>query len=167
MVALGFWIARLHSYMQLGSGEAWSSNAREMGLLGPDLATWPPVMSVIQVTEEIWAVNTEEEGKKVKYLVIGEIGEVVASSKDAGDGVGLIHGCRVRGDWAKHLEQEPAKRKKLASMVKTKDSYAFPAGVSSAWSAGPGQAKHLAEVGYRAVMASCALNRWVRRLDLN
>lgn len=104
MVAVRFWIARLHSYMQLGSGEAWSSNAKEMSILGPDLATWPPVMAVAQVTDEIWAVMTEEEGKEVKYLVIGEVGEVVASSKGEGNGVGLPHGCRVRGDWKKYLE---------------------------------------------------------------
>lgn len=149
--------------MQLGSGEAWSSNAKEMGILGPDLATWPPVLSVQQVTDEIWGVTTEEEGESVKYLVIGEMGEVVGSSKTktGEDAIGedLTYGCGVRGDWAKYLAGPAETRKKLGSMVKTKDSYGFPNGISSAWLAGAGRAQHLSRVAHRAVMASCALNR--------
>jgi hypothetical protein len=120
-VAIRFWIARLHSYMQLGSGEAWSGRAGGMGMLGPDMATWPAVIGVEKVTEEIWAVRTEEEIGEVRYLVMGEIGEVVASSKGiTGDEV-LVSGCVVRSDWAKYLGSRD--RRSLESMVKTKESY--------------------------------------------
>jgi hypothetical protein len=154
-VAIRFWIARLHSYMQLGSGEAWSGSAGGMGMLGPDMATWPPVIGVEKVTEEVWAIKTEEEDGEVKYLVMGEIGEVVASSKGITGDEALVNGCVVRSDWAKYLESEG--RKTLVSMVKTKESYDFPNGVARAWAAR--QPEGMVKIAYRAVLASCALNR--------
>jgi hypothetical protein len=154
-VAIRFWIARLHSYMQLGSGEAWSGRAGGMGMLGPDMATWPAVIGVERVTEEVWAVRTEEELGEVRYLVMGEIGEVIASSKGiTGDEV-LVSGCVVRSDWAKYLGSRD--RKSLESMVKTKESYYFPNGVAKGWAAK--QSEGMVKIANRAVLASCALNR--------
>jgi hypothetical protein len=154
-VAIRFWIARMHSYMQLGSGEAWSGRAGGMGMLGPDLATWPPVLGVEKVTEEVWAVKTGEEIGEVRYLIMGEIGEVVASSKGiTGDEV-LVSGCVVRSDWAKYLGSRD--RKSLESMVKTKESYYFPNGVAKGWAAK--QSEGMVKIANRAVLASCALNR--------
>jgi len=154
-VAVRFWIARMHSYMQLGSGEAWSGRAGGMGMLGPDMATWPAVIGVEKVTEEVWAVVTEEDSGEVRYLVMGEIGEVVASSKGiTGDEV-LISGCVVRSDWAKYLGSKD--RKRLESMVKTKESYYFPNGVAKGWAAK--QSEVMVKVANRAILASCALNR--------
>jgi len=154
-VAVRFWIARMHSYMQLGSGEAWSGRAGGMGMLGPDMATWPAVIGVEKVTEEVWAVVTEEDSGEVRYLVMGEIGEVVASSKGiTGDEV-LVSGCMVRGDWAKYLGS--ADRKSLELMVKTKESYYFPNGVAKGWAAK--QSEGMVKIANRAVLASCALNR--------
>jgi hypothetical protein len=154
-VAIRFWIARLHSYMQLGSGEAWSGRAGGMGMLGPDMATWPPVIGVERVTEEVWAVRTEEDSGEVRYLVMGEIGEVVASSKGiTGDEV-LVSGCVARSDWAKYLGSRD--RKSLESMVKTKESYYFPNGVAEGWAAK--QSEGMVKIANRAVLASCALNR--------
>jgi hypothetical protein len=154
-VAIRFWIARMHSYMQLGSGEAWSGRAGGMGMLGPDMATWPAVIGVERVTEEVWAVRTEEELGEVRYLVMGEIGEVIASSKGiTGDEV-LVSGCVVRSDWAKYLGSKG--RKSLESMVKTKESYYFPNGVAKGWAAK--QSEGMVKIANRAVLASCALNR--------
>jgi hypothetical protein len=154
-VAIRFWIARLHSYMQLGSGEAWSGRAGGMGMLGPDMATWPAVIGVEKVTDEVWAVRTEEEIGEVRYLVMGEIGEVVASSKGiTGDEV-LVSGCVVRSDWAKYLGSRD--RRSLESMVKTKESYYFPNGVAKGWAAK--QSEGMVKIANRAVLASCALNR--------
>lgn len=154
-VAIRFWIARLHSYMQLGSGEAWSGRAGGMGMLGPDMATWPAILGVEKVTEEIWAVRTEEEIGEVRYLVMGETGEVIASSKGiTGDEV-LVSGCVIRSDWAKHLGSRD--RKSLESMVKTKESYYFPNGVAKGWAAK--QSEGMVKTANRAVLASCALNR--------
>jgi hypothetical protein len=154
-VAIRFWIARMHSYMQLGSGEAWSGRAGGMGMLGPDLATWPPVLGVEKVTEEVWAVKTGEEIGEVRYLIMGEIGEVVARSKGiTGDEV-LVSGCVVRSDWAKYLGSRD--RKSLESMVKTKESYYFPNGVAKGWAAK--QSEGMVKIANRAVLASCALNR--------
>ena len=154
-VAIRFWIARLHSYMQLGSGEAWSGRAGGMGMLGPDMATWPAILGVEKVTEEVWAVETEEEIGEVRYLVMGEIGEVIASSKGiTGDEV-LVSGCVVRSDWARYLGSRD--RKSLESMVKTKESYYFPNGVAKGWAAK--QSEGMVKIANRAVLASCALNR--------
>jgi hypothetical protein len=161
-VALRFWIARMHSYMQLGAGEAWSANAGGMGMMGSDMATWPPIMGVERVSEEIWAISTEEEDGKVRYLVIGEIGEVVVSSRGGGaEGGELVSGCKLRNDWAKYLTASI--RKKLEAMVKTKDSYGFPSGVARAWSAKQGEG--MLKIARRAVLASCALSRRVVLCD--
>jgi len=154
-VAIRFWIARLHSYMQLGSGEAWSGRAGGMGMLGPDMATWPPVIGVEKVTEGVWAVRTEEDIGEVRYLLMGEIGEVVASSKGiTGDEI-LVSGCVVRSDWARYLGSRD--RKSLESMVKTKESYYFPNGKAKGWAAQ--QSEGMIKIANRAVLASCALNR--------
>jgi hypothetical protein len=110
---------------------------------------------VKKVTEEVWAVSTEEEIGEVRYLVMGEIGEVVASSKGiTGDEV-LVSGCVVRSDWAKYLGSR--ERKSLESMVKTKESYHFPNGVAKGWAAK--QSEGMVKIANRAVLASCALNR--------
>jgi len=163
-VAIRFWIARLHSSMQLGSGEAWSGRAKEMGMLGPDMATWPPVIAVERVTEEVWAIVTEEGSGTVRYLVMGEIGEVVATSKGITGNEVLVSGCVVRSDWARYLGSRS--HRSLESMVKTKESYYFPNGVAKAW-AGK-QSETMIKIANRAVLASCALNRLVElesRLD--
>jgi hypothetical protein len=154
-VAIRFWIARLHSYMQLGSGEAWSGRAGGMGMLGPDMATWPAVIGVERVTGEVWAVRTEEESGEVRYLVMGEIGEVIASSKGITENEVLVCGCVVRSDWAKYLGSRD--RKSLELMVKTKESYYFPNGVAKGWAAK--QSEGMIKIANRAVLASCALNR--------
>ena len=163
-VAIRFWIARLHSSMQLGSGEAWSGRAGEMGMLGPDMATWPPVIAVERVTEEVWAIVTEEGSGTVRYLVMGEIGEVVATSKGITGNEVLVSGCVVRSDWARYLGSRS--QRSIESMVKTKESYYFPNGVAKAW-AGK-QSETMIKIANRAVLASCALNRLVElesRLD--
>jgi hypothetical protein len=133
-----------------------------MGMMGSDMATWPPIMGVERVSEEIWAISTEEEDGKVRYLVIGEIGEVVVSSRGGGaEGGELVSGCKLRNDWAKYLTASI--RKKLEAMVKTKDSYGFPSGVARAWSAKQGEG--MLKIARRAVLASCALSRRVVLCD--
>lgn len=157
-VALHFWIARLHSYMQLGSGEAWSGQAKGMGVLSPDLSTWPPIMGCQQVAGGVYVITTSEESRQVKYLIIGGIGEVIGHSRDVGaDEEGLVKGCRIRGDWAAYIAD--AGRSDLLSLVKSKDTYGFPGGISKAWRVG--QAAHLVKIAEKAVLAACALNRWV------
>ena len=89
-------------------------------MLGPDMATWPPIMKVEKVAGEVWAISTQEEEGEIKYLVIGEIGEVVASSKGAKGDEELIHGCIVRSDWARYLAGST--QKNFMSMVKSKES---------------------------------------------
>jgi hypothetical protein len=155
-VAIRFWLARMHSYMQLGSGEAWSGRAGGMGMLGPDMATWPPIIRVEIVAGEIWAVRVEEDDEEIRYLVMGEIGEVVASSKGITGDEELTHGCIVRSDWARYLAG--SKHKSLISLVKSKESYDFPGGIAKAWSAK--QSEGMIKIANRAVLASCALNRW-------
>lgn len=126
-------------------------------MFGPDLATWPAILGVERVTEEVWATRTEEDSVEVRYLVMGEIGEVVASSKGiTGDEV-LVSGCVVRSDWAKYLRSED--RKNLISMVKTKESYYFPNGIAKGWA--EKQSEGMVKIANRAVLASCALNRRV------
>jgi len=124
-------------------------------MLGPDMATWPPILKVGKVAGEVWTISTLEEEGAIKYLVIGEIGEVVASSKGAKGDEELVHGCIVRSDWARYLAGST--QKSFMSMVKSKESYDFPGGIAKAWSAK--QFEGMVKIAHRAILASCALNR--------
>lgn len=156
-VALRFWVARLHSSMQLGSSEAWSLQAGGIGLLGPDMSTWPPITGCVQIVSDIWAVTTKEDKVDINYLVIGEIGEVIGHSRNtSAKDEGLVGGCRLREDWKRYIGN--GKRKSLISAVKSKDSYEFSGGISRVWRGG--QTSHIkVKIAERAVLASCALNR--------
>lgn len=155
-VALRFWIARLHSSLQLGSGEAWSAQAGGMGVLGPDISTWPPITACTCAVGDIWAITTNETGKQISYLVIGVIGEVIGHSRRLkGDEEGLVKGCQLRGDWARYVQEGGGRE--LSALVKSKDPHGFPGGISKAWRAK--QSDTLVKVAERAVLASCALNR--------
>ncbi|WOO81416.1 uncharacterized protein LOC62_03G004940 [Vanrija pseudolonga] len=59
-VALRWWIWRMHTALQLGSGEAWSAQGGGLGLLGPDMTTWPPVVACKQVATGIFCITTLE-----------------------------------------------------------------------------------------------------------
>lgn len=108
-VAKRFWITRAHTMFQLGSAQDWSVNATGMGILSPDLATWPAVTACEMVTEDIFVVTTcssealaaagtstddrfqggsttapiSQPHSNVQYLVVAATGEVIASSLSA------------------------------------------------------------------------------------
>lgn len=58
-VAVRWWIARLHTSLQLGSAQDWSTMAGGMGLLGPDMALWPAVAECKKIVDGIYLVVTE------------------------------------------------------------------------------------------------------------
>jgi hypothetical protein len=133
--AIRFWIARLHTNLQLGNGEAWSVHGGGLGMVGPDFTTWPPVTACSRYAGDIYQIAA---GKT--YLCISSTGEVIGSDT-------------LRSDWQQYtLSPLP-----LSALVKTKDKTNFPGGISKTW-ADRATPDELA-VATRAVLSSCMLNR--------
>lgn len=133
--AIRFWIARLHTNLQLGNGEAWSVRGGGLGMVGPDFTTWPPVTACSQYAGDIYRITA---GKT--YLCISSTGEVIGFDT-------------LRSDWQQYtLSPLP-----LSALVKTKDKTDFPGGISKTW-AERATPDELA-VATRAVLSSCMLNR--------
>lgn len=110
-VAKRFWLARAHTMLQLGAGQDWSANAGGMGLLGPDMSQWPPVMNSVKILDDIYLVATQELDRRkdlhdsqttprrnaetkgqeersatlVNYLVTAQTGDVIARSPRSPD----------------------------------------------------------------------------------
>ncbi|WVQ77699.1 hypothetical protein IAR50_007389 [Cryptococcus sp. DSM 104548] len=171
-VAIRFWTFRLHTHMYQGCGEAWSRMGGGLGLLGPDLSTWPAVVFCKRMTWDVWLVDTEcsREGEgssgaakvhKERFLILEATGEVIAQAsvqserQDASERV--IEGCRVRPDWYAWIQQGDA-APPLGDMIKTKEEEAYPGGISKAWQKEAGSNPELLKIAKRAVLASCALN---------
>lgn len=137
-----------------------------MEVMGPDMAGWPPVIGCRWVVGGIWVVKTLETGGEVDFLVVGCIGEVIGHSRDGkvgpkdpkeeGAGLAEVEGCKVRSDWAAYILNRA--KVGLGSLVKSKDSYSFPGGISRTWRAGVGRSEAEVRIAERAVLASCALN---------
>ena len=173
-VGLRFWIARLHTSLQLGSGDAWSAKAGGMGVMGPDMADWPPIIDCHRIVGDIWKIKTLGNGEEVAFIVVGCIGEVTGHSrvrtvdpKDPNEEeLGLVEveveGCRVRSDWAGYINN--GAKTDVGSLVKSKDSYNFPGGISKTWlaRAGVGRSAIDVRIAERSVLASCALNSLVK-----
>ncbi|ODN72963.1 hypothetical protein, variant [Cryptococcus amylolentus CBS 6039] len=173
-VAIRFWVFRLHTHMQQGCGEAWSGMGGGLGLLGPDLSTWPAVVSCRMVSKDVWVVDTEcsrtdEESvngevaiHKERFLILEATGEAIASASSARpvqqhESDNVIEGCRVRPDWFARIQQGDASDP-LLQMIGTKEEDAYPAGISKSWQSRVGNDQELMKTAERAVLASCALN---------
>ncbi|WWC92808.1 uncharacterized protein L201_007767 [Kwoniella dendrophila CBS 6074] len=167
IVALRFWISRLHTLMQMGSGESWSVHGGGLGLLGPDLCSWPSVIKCHQISQDFWMVETKsnaavgESGNK--YITIGLNGDVVCSDLDMRQG-DTIEGCPLRTDWYSHImansKSEP-KHSALLDRIRTKDITEHPHGISRAWQQKVQQQQSMSgllQIAERAVLASCVLN---------
>jgi hypothetical protein len=137
-VALCFWIGRLHSSLQMGAGQAWSVLGAGMGLLGPDLMTWPAVTQCCKIAGEFFQLTAGES-----YVVLALNGEVLSPNSIDG----------LRSDW-RDLLNSPVT---VTSLIRTKDSHDFPGGVSRLWAATAG-ADELC-VAKKAVLSSCYLQR--------
>lgn len=61
LVALRWWVARLHTMLHLGSGQAWSAFGGGTGLLGPDLSTWPVVVGCKELHSGLYLVTTRDQ----------------------------------------------------------------------------------------------------------
>lgn len=182
-VALRFWLCRLHVFLQLGSGQAWSADSAGTGMLGPDLSRWPVVMACRQITGSIWYVETGSESASEhsvvqptsilarslsigidRFIILEPSGEVIGrspkvSAKDEADGRAqqLLHGCEIRSDWREYLEGE-FQSHGLLSYVKTKDDHTYPGRISRAWRSKTKDKEQL-DIAERAVYASCASER--------
>ena len=138
--------------------------------MGPDMAGWPPVIDCHRIAGDIWKIKTLEKGGEVDFLVVGCIGEVIGHSrvrtvdpKDPKEGeLGSVEveveGCRVRSDWAGYISN--GANAGVGSLVKSKDSYNFPGGISKTWlaRAGVGRSAIDVRIAERSVLASCAIN---------
>lgn len=188
-VAMRFWVARAHTMFQLGAAQEWSVNANGIGLLGPDMAQWPPVMSCKKIVEELYLVTTREqpEGSSinahsrephvyVRYIVLTETGDVIASSRQSPSdpqkavSAQLVEECVVRPDWYSYLQNaielespkingDSPTLSNLLSKVKTKDQADFPSGINKAWAEKQRQSQEALDVAKRVVLTSCMLNR--------
>ncbi|WVW86921.1 hypothetical protein I302_108976 [Kwoniella bestiolae CBS 10118] len=171
VVSVRFWLSRLHTLMQLGSGESWSIYGNGMGFLGPDLAKWPPVIGCSQISPSFWLIEigqsekiaTSESSAPSKFITLGVNGDVLSSDLDRFDGE-TLHDCHVRKDWYTYILSEQNSDRTtlgLLSHVKTKNPSSYPTGLSRAWKEkieAQGGADELIRIGERAVLASCALN---------
>ncbi|BEI87315.1 uncharacterized protein CcaverHIS019_0100330 [Cutaneotrichosporon cavernicola] len=126
-VALRWWIARLHTTLQLGSAQEWSAAAGGRGLLGPDMTLWPAVAECKKVVEGIYLVvtasqklqnkdkvssrsrdppSTEPQGVTCgRYLVLASTGDVIATDAPSSATTEplTIEGCLVRSDWHSYI----------------------------------------------------------------
>ncbi|BEI79507.1 hypothetical protein CcaverHIS002_0100360 [Cutaneotrichosporon cavernicola] len=126
-VALRWWIARLHTTLQLGSAQEWSAAAGGRGLLGPDMTLWPAVAECKKVVEGIYLVvtasqklqnkdkvssrsrdppSTEPQGVTCgRYLVLASTGDVIATDAPSSSTTEplTIEGCLVRSDWHSYI----------------------------------------------------------------
>ncbi|WVQ66283.1 uncharacterized protein L199_004462 [Kwoniella botswanensis] len=171
MVAIRFWLSRLHTLSQLGSTESWSVHGHGQGILGPDLSKWPMVLSCKKISEDVWLIETgnieinSEDRSNIpnKFLTLGINGDVLSSNLDKYEG-GSIHGCPVRHDWYKYIVSDQPSTPGISYLldhVKTKDLSHHPHGISRAWKErveARGNAGELIQIANRAVLASCALN---------
>nr|XP_019003539.1 uncharacterized protein I203_03682 [Kwoniella mangroviensis CBS 8507]OCF67000.1 hypothetical protein I203_03682 [Kwoniella mangroviensis CBS 8507] len=171
MVAIRFWLSRLHTLSQLGSTESWSVHGHGQGILGPDLSRWPPVLSCKKISEDVWLIETgnieiiPEDRSNIpnKFLTLGINGDVLSSNLDKYEG-GSIHGCPVRHDWYNYIVSDQPSTSGISSLldhVKTKDPSHHPHGISRAWKErveARGNTGELIQIAKRAVLASCALN---------
>ncbi|WWC95586.1 hypothetical protein V866_002451 [Kwoniella sp. B9012] len=171
MVAIRFWLSRLHTLSQLGFTESWSVHGHGQGILGPDLSRWPQVLSCKKISENVWLIETgdneitSEDKSNIpnKFLTLGINGDVISSNLDKYKG-GSIHGCPVRHDWYKYILSDQPSTPGITSLldhVKTKDPSHHPHGIARAWKErveARGSAGQLIQIAKRAVLASCALN---------
>ncbi|WRT69705.1 uncharacterized protein IL334_006695 [Kwoniella shivajii] len=167
MVAIRFWVSRLHAIMLMGSGEAWSAHGSGMGLLGPDLLKWPAVLSCKRLSHSVWSVTTSNEGIDIhaatimtKYLVIGINGGVISSSNDE-DSTHTVDSCPVRYDWFKFMADGSETSQNLLDHIKTKNVLEFPGGVSRTWQErvrNSQDRREMIEIAERAVLSSCVIN---------
>ena len=182
LVAIRFWIARLHTNMQLGSGEGRTSEGRNLVVLGSDLTSWPKVTNVDQISPDLWRVVTctrvsvpegnLDAGVHSIYgsLILGETGELITTSPQLADLPLTPEGLKkanVRQDWQAFIERQSSNMSepRLGDRIRTKNPSDFPAGVSKRWAK---TALELADgvemlaVARRAVYTACASNRSVQ-----
>ncbi|WWC73688.1 uncharacterized protein I206_107660 [Kwoniella pini CBS 10737] len=170
IVALRFYIARLHTSMYQGSGESWSMYGRGVGLLGPDLSKWPIIIDCKHFSRDFWMVETDNLSTLTtsnlgitKYIAIGLNGDVIASSLD-GSEKNDIQGCPIRKDWYDYIITNPVNaeaNEALLDHVRTKNLADYPHGIARAWQERVGIQSNglkLVEIAERAVLASCAIN---------
>lgn len=124
VVAMRFWLWKLHTTLQLGSGESCIADGRIPGLLKPDLATWLAILEIRKLCDDIWVVktgklvgnkrnialqsgspSTSALDERSTFLVLSINGEVISRSSDLDDVEAReeseIEGCYVRTDWRK------------------------------------------------------------------
>ena len=182
LVAIRFWIARLHTNMQLGSGEGRTSEGRNLVVLGSDLTSWPKVKNVDQISPDLWRVVTctrvslpdgglDTGANSISgYLILGETGELIATSPllvDLPLTPERLKKANVRQDWQAFIERQPSDKSepRLGDRIRTKNPSDLPAGVSKRWAK---TALELADgvemlaVAQRAVYTACASNRSVQ-----
>jgi hypothetical protein len=160
-VAKRFWIARAYTLFQLGSAQSWSSHAAGSGLLGPDLAQWPPVVHCEMITNDIFLVvtraspptSTSTDDHDVSYLVLGATGDILGHSRAVNGNSAAaesrassststnelqFRGCSLRPDWHAFLTaaaSSPSLSESIMSSVETKDHTDFPSGINKSWAA--------------------------------
>ncbi|EIW71512.1 hypothetical protein TREMEDRAFT_60437 [Tremella mesenterica DSM 1558] len=173
LVAIRFYISRLHTALQLGSGQDWSVMGNGHGLFSPDLTTWPTITACESLSADLWWVQVSHSGPAVqrmtRFIVIaitGEpIGQLTKDHKSFNDT--WLSEIDLRADWRTFLDLslnskaiEKNKHSMIMELVKTKDRTAYPGGISSAWRNRLPMAcvTESIRVAERAVLSSCALN---------
>lgn len=140
-IALRFWVSRLHTALQMGSGESWSVAAGGHGLLSPNMAEWPVITACKRIAGDIYAIDTSD---KVIYWCVAQTGDVIHRFESPDKEL-------PRSDWAAYA----ASPRPLLDCIKTKSSDEFPKGIHRTF-AGNGETLDLAE---RAALSSCVLKR--------
>ncbi|ORY34762.1 hypothetical protein BCR39DRAFT_556270 [Naematelia encephala] len=169
LICFRFWTWRLYISFQLGSGEAWSSDAREMGLLGPDISGWPAVIQCRHIRQDLWLIETQSSSRGLEaglgnhamvweaFMVLGETGEVISRTpKSTRRSESPIQDCNIRSDWHHFIEENGVDP--MPFVIKTKDECSFPEGVSRHWRAKAGGDQQLIRIACRAALASCAVS---------
>lgn len=179
MVAIRFWITRLHTNMQLGCGQHQTAEGDDPGILGSDLTTWPKVTNVDQISADLWRVVTTTQSLThpkhdsnassiplLGSLVIGQTGELIASSPQLAVlplAPERLEKANVRQDWQAFIKEQskPSGVPRLIDRLRTKNSSDSPGGISKRWAqsiSDLADGSDLLAVARRAVYTACASN---------
>nr|XP_018260299.1 uncharacterized protein I303_07217 [Kwoniella dejecticola CBS 10117]OBR82457.1 hypothetical protein I303_07217 [Kwoniella dejecticola CBS 10117] len=179
IVAVRFWLSRLHTLVQWGSGEAWSVHGNEKGLLGPDIGRWPIVKGCEQIAQDLCLIETEAiassgsaRNGKAKYIVIASNGDIISSTYSTQANCNF-QGCPIRKDWFDYIDAHPVQSSNNTSLlehIKTKNPEDHPLGIARAWQDRVGTQANgliLIRIAERAVLASCGLNRQMTATEMD
>jgi hypothetical protein len=158
-VAVRFLIARFHTALQSSWVGEGGEGLRPLQVVSAD--------KVGRVGSGVWSVETKGTrddprggpGREVIrwFLVIGETGDVIASSED-----GQIESFGLREDWCGYLGsgvEGGDGDAGLMGRVRTKDVEGYPGGVARVWRGRVGEASEEVRVAERYVLSNVVLNR--------